>query len=210
MRKNDDKHISLQFFDQHHAISTVKKYLIVASFCISFIWAIMGITLFTTNYKNRLETIEADWKKSYKIIKTGYDQSREYHVVGTIKEVCYNKKYDRYYFVYEFSNTFYEKIVAQTYCVYTKDDLETYAIAQGNTISIAISTENTSVIDKCDSAPFNLENFSATDDGEYIYYQNLAVKNKKVGLIFVPLSCVSIAISSILWLVCSKKVKNKY
>lgn len=209
MHKNNSE-TSLQIFARHHTASTIKRYLLIALFCISFIWAIMGIVLVTTNYNTRLSTIETDWKKSHKIIKTGYDQNREYHVTGTIKEVCYNKKYDRYHFVYEFSNTFYKKIVAQTYCVYTKDDLETYEIAQGNTVSIAISTENTSVIDKCDSAPFSLENFSATDDGEYIYLKNLVSKNKKVGSIFIPLSCVSIALSSILWLVCSKKIKREY
>lgn len=192
------------FLNRHHTLSSVKRYLIIALFCISFVWAIMGISLISTNYKNRLSSIEEDWVKTHKIIKVGYDTSREYHVQGTIKEICYSQKYERYYFVYEFGNNFYNNITAQTYCVYTKDDLETYEIAQGKTIWIAISTENTSVIDKCDSAPFNLKNFSVTDDGEYIYYKNLAKQNKKVGLIFIPLSCLSVAISSTLWFVCSK------
>lgn len=197
--------IFIHFGGHRYSMSSGKSVLMSFLIFINILLLFGGIGVRFSNYADELKIIEDDYSHYQSMVV--FSQSHpEYTTTAEITAVSYNSKYKKYWYSYKFSSNFSTPCNGFTYCLYDEDDLDTIHV--GATITIAIENKKTSIFPDCDSTPMDIINFSAKDDGEYIYFVKEAKQNRKIGRVILVLSGVMFVGNIVLSCVFFKKAEK--
>lgn len=195
--------IFVHFGGSRYRMSSGKSTLMGVLIFLNIMLLLLGIGMVCSTNKDKLAIIEDDYLYYHSMIN--YSKLHpEYTTTAVITSV--SKKYGKYWFNYRFDTSFSDSATGFTYCLYDESDLE--SIREGRTIVIAIDQKKDYISFNVDSAPMDMVNYSAQDDGEYIYLKNQAKRNHTVGILTLSLSGVFLIANVVLCCKFFKKVEQ--